>query len=297
MSDVITLNRNLFDHLANELQVGLMLLDSKQRLISWNQPLARYTGIAAVQAIGKTPKELLKRRAEQWVVNKLERKIVKSKLGKLWEEPNSVLLAEPWMKLGDVDLYHEISDGEGNEYSAALVYGINALINENQLLHEANSRLKQQARLDSFTGLLEKTTWLGQVEQELGLSHQQGGQSTLMIMDFNGFKQINDNHGHVAGDKALKFVADLLKQNIRQQDLACRWGGDEFTLLLPNTETEDAQQIFQRFAAAVEQQAVQALGFEVSLSVGLAPLSYQFRNPSDWINAADEGLYQAKAER
>lgn len=151
------------------------------------------------------------------------------------------------------------------------------------------------SRTDSLTGLLNHGAWKDQLEVEyLRCQRQQQG-GAIALIDIDHFKSINDTYGHVAGDIVLRQLSKMLKQNLRATDVAGRYGGDEFCVILPDMPLSSA-------AAAMEalRDRFVTLGYEqspalkVSLSIGLAAFNPAHTEATLWLNDADQALYEAK---
>lgn len=164
-------------------------------------------------------------------------------------------------------------------------------------LQAANSRLAEASRTDDLTGLLNRRGFLEQAESELARSRRSGKPICIVMADADHFKRVNDEHGHAAGDLALQGLADLLRGSLRSQDQVARWGGEEFIMLLPETDAHGAgrlaESIRQRIASAPL--PVGDLRLPVTLSFGLAEHRPE-RRLETTIAHADAALYRAKAE-
>ncbi|WP_238389850.1 GGDEF domain-containing protein [Pseudoxanthomonas koreensis] len=121
-----------------------------------------------------------------------------------------------------------------------------------------------------------------------------GAASSLLMIDIDGFKRVNDSQGHVAGDQVIREVSAQLLAGLRSADAAGRYGGDEFGVLLPGTERQAAQEVAERLRQRVAAQ-VAAAGIPVTVSIGVAEIEDGMFTPEDWTAAADEALYRAKA--
>ena len=115
--------------------------------------------------------------------------------------------------------------------------------------------------------------------------------STLIFIDLAEFKQINDQYGHLAGDRALQFCADILRQSTRETDFIGRYGGDEFIVLLPNTVRLEAETVAQKihnkpFVFQFDQHII-----PVRMSVGICEVEDMFSDETEWFDSADEKMY------
>ena len=160
-----------------------------------------------------------------------------------------------------------------------------------------NSRLyakaEQEARLDELTGLLNRRSLDELISSEISRHSRYGGVFSLAILDLDSFKAFNDSHGHLAGDKLLKKIGGIMKSAIRSVDQAFRYGGDEFALLLPQTNLDAAYQVAERVRKQVASK-VKADYIPVTLSLGLAIWPTDGIGPNEIIAAADAALYHAK---
>ncbi|MEJ2363014.1 MAG: GGDEF domain-containing protein, partial [Gammaproteobacteria bacterium] len=119
---------------------------------------------------------------------------------------------------------------------------------------------------------------------------------TVVLLDMDHFKRINDMYGHACGDEALTATARVLRKSVRDQDVIARWGGEEFILLLPETDLEEAAALAERLREAVADIRLHCDGNEIELtaSFGVAQRSAQHLSLDTLISAADNRLYEAK---
>jgi diguanylate cyclase (GGDEF)-like protein len=165
------------------------------------------------------------------------------------------------------------------------------------------ARLRRDGLTDALTGVANRRFFERRLEEEINLWQRHGGALSCLLIDLDRFKQINDRHGHAAGDRALQQVARQLNHGLRASDVLARYGGEEFVLLLPATDSRQSHEIAERLRAAVAgDDAIAGAGSPVTVSIGLASLEEgMFRNvtesPGAWLlRQADEALYRAKAQ-
>ena len=137
------------------------------------------------------------------------------------------------------------------------------------------SEMAQLAGIDDLTGVANRRRFLAACEQECIRSSRSGRAFSVMVIDIDRFKAINDGHGHAAGDEFLKLFADTARAQLRAQDLFARLGGDEFCVLMPETSGEQAARIADRLVAAVRKSTLSRNGATVgsTISVGVAEWS------------------------
>jgi diguanylate cyclase len=159
-----------------------------------------------------------------------------------------------------------------------------------------NRRLVELSRTDALTGLANRRQCLWMAEQELARHHRTGRPAVLIELDVDRFKRINDRYGHAKGDVILRGLTAILRECTRSSDTVARYGGDEFVILMPETDlagaTEVAHRIRERVAAL---NSPDTPDVECTVSLGLAQAHAEMADVEDWIQQADAALYRAKA--
>lgn len=154
----------------------------------------------------------------------------------------------------------------------------------------------RSAHRDYLTGLLSRGPFQNSLEQEISRARRHGHHTTLIFFDLDNFKDINDCHGHLAGDAALKQIGDILLTSKRKEDIACRFGGDEFVILLPETNKFMGAMVGRKLLSQINNLVVLYEGLEIPIacSGGLASYPLDSQNVRNLINCADQAMYQAK---
>lgn len=158
----------------------------------------------------------------------------------------------------------------------------------------ANQELERLTRTDALTGLQNRHAANDRLRQEFLRLKRSGGAYAVLFIDIDRFKQINDGHGHEAGDQVLRQVAALLGQAVRATDVVARYGGEEFLVILPDTDADGALRIAEKIRGAVAGQPLPPVG-RVSVSIGVTQALAEDRNEEEAVRRADQALYQAKA--
>ena len=159
-----------------------------------------------------------------------------------------------------------------------------------------NRQLDELSRRDTLTGLDSRRHWQERASALLEQCAATGDPATLLMIDIDHFKAINDRHGHAAGDDVLRATADVIRHSIRGQDDAGRLGGDEFAVVLRHTDVEAAATVARRIREGVEALRVQsAPGLLPTVSLGLAQAMAPQEGLRAWMEAADRALYRAKS--
>jgi diguanylate cyclase len=159
-----------------------------------------------------------------------------------------------------------------------------------------NRQLEAMRRIDPQTRLLSRESVLEHCQAAWQAHAATGAEAALLMIDIDHFKSINDTHGHGVGDEAIVAVADAIRACLRQQDVAGRYGGDEFIVLCLGAGEVQAQYIAQRVLQRMHD--VRELRPELRLtgSIGIAAAQPAHQSLRDWLHAADQALYRAKAE-
>jgi len=162
-------------------------------------------------------------------------------------------------------------------------------------LSEHKRALSALSRTDSLTGLLNHGSWKDLLHIKFHKCQQQQIDASIALIDIDHFKAINDTYGHIIGDTVLRHLSNELRRNLRHDDLAGRYGGDEFCVILPRMDRQQALEVMERLRQVFSQyRHPQVAELKVSLSIGLAAFDREFPDPSSWLNAADKALYLAK---
>lgn len=177
----------------------------------------------------------------------------------------------------------------------AITLGMTAtLLNENLLLKRRRQRALKFAVTDPLTRLFNRRMGISVLEQEMSRAARLGSPLTVVMLDLDNFKNLNDTHGHVQGDVALRATAEVLRKTLRKEDTICRYGGEEFLVVLPTTEPEDAAILAARLFTAVEQRGTE-LKLPTTVSIGIAALR-SGDTVESVLHRADQALYASKAQ-
>jgi diguanylate cyclase (GGDEF)-like protein len=160
----------------------------------------------------------------------------------------------------------------------------------------ANQRAQEAALTDVLTGLYNRRHAMERLAQEWAEAERGHRPLCVLALDIDHFKTVNDNHGHDAGDAALRQFADILRNFSRTPDVPCRFGGEEFLLIAPDTPLDGARQLAERIRLAVQHKTLVADGVSLHLtvSIGVAEKTAGHTTVDQLIKASDEALYRAK---
>ena len=159
-----------------------------------------------------------------------------------------------------------------------------------------NQTLAALSSIDGLSGLLNRMHWEQRLVAEFERCGRTGSASALLMIDIDRFKNINDTHGHLAGDQVIRRVAELLRTSLRQYDVPGRYGGEEFGVILPGAEAAAAGIVAERIRTRIEAAVLAPMyGVQGTVSIGIALHETAYPDHGAWIARADEALYRAKA--
>ena len=224
----------------------------------------------------------------------------------------AIKLSDPSISLAKLELNREALQGDFAEFDLGVLITVVVAVNvvlavfavptvllaRRFMMH---AQLVVQSRIDSKTGLLNAATWESEAMIELARAVRTRTPLSIALVDIDHFKAVNDRYGHLAGDKALRAVTEVLRSHLRPYDLAGRFGGEEFALLLPHAREIDAINVAERLRAYIAAMAIPVSDYDQSaghitltISVGVAALDGPNRELADLLAAADAALYHAK---
>jgi diguanylate cyclase (GGDEF)-like protein len=224
----------------------------------------------------------------------------------------AIKLTDPSVRIRDLELDREALQADFAEFDLSVL--ITVVIAVNPVLAIAavptvllarrfimHAQLLAASRIDTKTGLLNSSTWEREAEAEVTRAVRMNVPLAVALVDIDHFKVVNDTYGHLAGDKALRAVTDALRSQLRGYDLAGRFGGEEFAVLLPQARELDALNVAERLRSyvaglviPVDDEDESAGSIRLTISVGVASLDGESRELTDLMAAADAALYYAK---
>ncbi len=266
---------------------GIMITDADARIIAVNRACAEMTGYSEAELVGKKPSIFASGRHDQAFYRDMWNAINQTGYwqGEIWDRHKSWRIYPQWMTITAV----RDASGELTNYIA-----ISTDITESK---EAEKHINLLAYYDVLTGLPNRTLLHDRLEQMLAAAHRDMDKFALMFIDLDRFKYVNDSMGHATGDKLLQTVAQRLLQCVREGDTVSRIGGDEFVVLLRETDAEGAAHvaggILNSLAVACDIEGIQISTYA---SIGISIYPDHASDADTLIKNADVAMYRAKDE-
>ena len=291
--------------LLDSIEVGIAVLDRNFNVQVWNKFLENHGAKKAEAIIGDSLFSHFPEIEEKWLRTKVDPVFnLKSPVFIIWEQRpylfkfgcNRPVTSAAEFMYQNVTMF-PIVDKRGNvERFCMLVYDVTEQALGKLGMEHLNEELKTASRVDGLTGLYNRRYWQERFDEMHKLCVRREKPSTALMLDIDHFKRINDTYGHQAGDKVIKMLAALIKRCVRETDLAGRYGGEEFAIILNDSSVEDAKVVAERIRQLAQRLVVEHEGESISftVSLGLAQFSPDFKGAMAWLECADQALYEAK---
>jgi len=291
--------------LLDSIEVGIAVLDRNFNVQVWNKFLENHGAKKAEAIIGDSLFSHFPEIEEKWLRTKVDPVFnLKSPVFIIWEQRpylfkfgcNRPVTSAAEFMYQNVTMF-PIVDKRGNvERFCMLVYDVTEQALGKRGMEHLNEELKTASRVDGLTGLYNRRYWQERFDEMHKLCVRREKPSTALMLDIDHFKRINDTYGHQAGDKVIKMLAALIKRCVRETDLAGRYGGEEFAIILNDSSVEDAKIVAERIRQLAKRLVVEHEGESISftVSLGLAQFSPDFKGAMAWLESADQALYEAK---
>lgn len=276
---------------------GLLVLDENEQIVFANRAFEEATGVPEANLLGRLVSDL------DW--KKDWNEVVSSEVDE--DETRKITLAT---QIGDVDFTIGVSDvmNDNGQPSGKVVcfndvtvlekrreellYTMRSLQNSRDMIKEQNEQLKILATRDPLTNCWNRRSFFEEFYKLWQRFESDKTPLSAMMLDIDFFKAVNDNHGHAMGDEVLKQVSSTVLNLSREHDIVCRYGGEEFCILLPNTDLEQAKVLAEKFRTHIE--ALKFTDLKVTASQGVSCTALQAGEPEEMLEQADQALYVAK---
>lgn len=291
--------------IAQSIDVGVVVLDRDYRVQVWNTFMENRSGVQPKDAHNQNFFSLFPEIDRQWFSRKVESvAALGTPAFTVWEQRpylvrfknyQPITGQEEFMYQNTTLLPLRSTDSKIN-HICLVIYDVTDVATNRHQLQAANAQLQQLSRTDRLTGLYNRGYWEESLKVAYARHQRYGNATSLVMLDIDHFKQVNDTYGHQAGDKVIEQVARLIREHERETDVAGRYGGEEFGVVLSDTDKIGGKVFAERLRKAVEGLEVlhngQSIRFTISL--GVADLSQPSINYADLIAWADHALFASK---
>ena len=294
--------RTALDTLAE----GLVVLDNEQRIVLANQSFAKKVGqqpndLQGIRVDHLSWSQDLSDEDRPWHLSANRRapeigaKVglhTKSEGERIFLVNASPIVDEGGDHRGVLASFDDITVLESKK--AELQTMLDELRTSREEIKQRNHELQLLATRDALTGCLNRRTFFETFEKLWATAQRYGQPFSCVMLDIDFFKSINDNHGHATGDEVLRKVAQALQKTCRESDVVCRYGGEEFCILLPQLGIDQCTAAAERFRLAVQSADFSIKHLEVTASLGASSIQFGASDPREMLDQADKALYVAK---
>ena len=303
--DAFAFKQSITNELINAIDVGVVVVDSDFCVEVWNQFMENHASIKPADIVGQSLFSHFPEIDEGWLRQKSVPIFnLRSPVFIIWEQRQYLFKfgANRPVTCGAHHMYQNVTMfpiiGDNGEVSrfCIMVYDVTDQALSKLGMSRLNDELKVASRIDGLTGLFNRRYWQERFEQIYKLAKRREKPSTALMLDIDHFKKVNDTYGHQAGDSVIQSLAHLIKRCVRETDLAGRYGGEEFAVILTDSAVDNAVTVAERLRRLAERSQVEHEGkiIKFNISVGLAEFSPLCDTPMEWLERADQALYQAK---
>ncbi len=287
------------------IDVGLVVLNRDYEVELWNSFMQNHSAMRPETVMGKTIFSLFDELPEKWFKRKVQSVFtLHNSAFTTWEQRPYLFRFKNYRPITGMAPYMyqnctiiPLLGTRGEvEHICLIIYDVTDTAVNKAGMQEANAQLAHLSRTDRLTELFNRGHWEERLNEEFKRGLRQSNPCSLVMFDIDHFKKVNDTYGHPAGDEVIRQTAQKIRETIREVDIAGRYGGEEFTVILVNSDKDGACQFAERLRKTIEGITVTHDGIDIkyTISLGISELSANLKDPKAWIESADQALYKAK---
>ena len=291
--------------MLHNIEVGLVVIDRDYTIQIWNGFMENHSGLLPRNVKGKSVFDLFEEIPEDWFRRKAESVfLLKNKAFTIWEQRPYVFKFNNYRPItGTAEFMYQnttfiplISSTGEVTHLCLLVYDVTDNATHKKELEKANADLALLSQVDGLTCLFNRNYWQKCIETEFKRYVRHRQTSTLVMLDIDNFKMVNDKYGHTVGDYVLKHLAQIISEQVRETDITGRYGGEEFVIFLSGTSSSDAMIFTERLRKTVESSVFIYNDIEIkyTISIGIAEVLPALESVSQWLENTDKALYESK---
>ncbi|MFC3152069.1 diguanylate cyclase [Litoribrevibacter euphylliae] len=287
------------------IDVGLVVLNNKHQVQIWNSFMENHSGLDPADVKGKVLFDLFPEVPRDWFCHKIDSVFqLHSRAFTTWEQRPYVFKFKNYRTItGTADFMYQnitiiplLSLNGAVDHVCILVYDVTDAATSKAQLEQANQKLEILSRTDRLTQLFNRGHWEECLAKEFKRCQRSRLTSSLIMFDIDHFKKVNDTYGHQAGDEVIRVTSQALQDTLRQTDIAGRYGGEEFGVILVDTNAQDAYAFAERLRERIEALTVkyEALEINYTISIGISEIASDISEYTLWLEHADIALYHCK---
>ena len=291
--------------ILQHIDVGLVVMTPDYKIEVWNSFMQNHSGKAPEAVLNKSLFSVFPELSEQWFRHKSQPVfILQNTVFTTWEQRPYLFRFPHYRPItGTADYMYQNStiiplvDTKGDvSHICLIIYDVTDSAVNKVAQQQANKQLQTLSRTDHLSGLFNRGYWEYCLIKEFRRYDRYEQASSLIMLDIDHFKKINDKYGHTVGDEAIRCVSRIIKEQVRDLDVAGRYGGEEFGIILTNTNGDGACVFAERLRESIEKLTIYAEGHEINftISLGVAELTNKIHDHRNWIEKADQALYKSK---
>lgn len=291
--------------IIHNVDVGLVVLDREYRIKIWNHFMWNHSGINPSSLNDKNLFEEFPQLPKQWLQKKLDTVfLLNNRAFSSWQQRPNILKFNSYNPITgrsdtmfqNMTIFPLLGVSGEVEHCCLMLYDATDAALDEQALQSANMELDRLGRIDGLTGLLNRRTWENAMLAEFKRFPRSAQKSSLIMFDIDHFKLVNDTHGHQAGDEVIRIVSALLQETKREIDIAGRYGGEEFCVVLLGSDSQGGMLFAERLRKAVEAAdfIYEDLLIKITISLGISEINDSMKEHAEWLEQADKALYQSK---
>jgi len=291
--------------MIQHLDVGLIVLDKEYKVNVWNSFMENHSGYTPNDVIGKNLFEVFKNIPESWFKRKSESVfLLNNRAFTTWEQRPYLFKFKNYRPItgSAAFMYQDITlipltsvDGTVN-HIGVIIYDVTDIAVNKLGLKVANEELGILSRTDMLTKLYNRGYWEERLLHEFSLHKRNKQAVSLVMFDIDHFKKVNDTYGHQAGDEVIRVTSKLLIDCKRETDIAGRYGGEEFAVILLDSTAQNALLFTERLRKRIEESRVSvgSDSIKFTVSLGISDLTEKTQDYEEWLKQSDMALYRAK---
>lgn len=291
--------------IIQSIDIGLVVVDRQYAVQVWNNFMENHSGLKPDHVRDRSLFEIFPDIPRVWYQHKIDSVfLLKNRAFTSWETRPYIFKFKNYRPItGTAEFMYQYTTlipllsvaGQVN-HVCIIVYDVTDTVVNAKALEKANAKLVELSVTDRLTKLFNRGHWEECLQREYTRCRRYQSVCSLMMFDIDHFKKVNDTYGHMAGDYVIQKTADVLRSIARGTDVIGRYGGEEYGVILVDTNAEQAKLMGERLRKAIEEVTVSYEGHDIkyTISAGVSEYKEELSDHKQWIEEADQGLYQSK---